>query len=366
MLLMAEFPRYRPGQPIGLRDAQGRIRINASLAKALNDAAAELKRLGNLTAQPPLRLTEDASGRRFALDRPPEIWAKLSGSANPYSFTEQSYDPDTNSWSDRTGGRTGDDCYEARGLTDLDGKVVRIGYERTSNDWRFQYVGYGCKWTFVVKDGCTGVPLSGASVSLSQAGVEVASCSSAAVTGECTLDVPAGTYDVTITPPSGTPYAAYSATLSHTCGETTTVSLDADSDSQCIIGCGPCSIYPKEITITWNRAAGPSSTGTAFGDETLVYSSDPLLFPIAGGHWLGSEEYDFPLFDPPAPKCKLVMICTNVSNQTLAIWAVRTDGGGGDQIAAASFAAVTCSPFSVVGGVASPIFTDSTAWSALG
>jgi hypothetical protein len=144
---MDQLPRVKPGQLLGLKDAQGRIVINQSTANFLNRVVAEIKRLGRVSAQAPLRWSEDDDGRRFECDLPPFIWAKLSGpgTGGAYDFVQQQYNPATNAWSDMTGGRTGtSNAYESKGKSGLAGKVVRLEYVPTANDWRFQMVCASC------------------------------------------------------------------------------------------------------------------------------------------------------------------------------------------------------------------------------
>lgn len=174
---MAKYPIVKPGQAIGGLMPNGDLLLNASMAKLLNEAAAELKRLGSVSVAAPLRWTEEDKGRIFACDLPPVILAKLSGSGNPYAFVEQKYDKATNTFSDRPAGRTGTTAYESTGKAGLGGKVVLLGYEGVSNDWRFHYVGSrpACGWRIVTL-GCNNSPLPGATVEIRQNGELIDSC----------------------------------------------------------------------------------------------------------------------------------------------------------------------------------------------
>lgn len=142
---MARFPRFNPGQAFGLRDSSGSLVLDHRSADLFNRAKAELIRLGHVSAIAPLTWTEEETGRKMSLALTPEIWAKLSGSSNPYDFVEQIYDPGTDTWSDKPGGVTETaNAYESKGKTGLSGKTVRLTYEPEADDWRFQYVGHAC------------------------------------------------------------------------------------------------------------------------------------------------------------------------------------------------------------------------------
>lgn len=141
---MLNFKRYIAGDRFGKIGPSGRLILDDRAAQALNSIAQEIERIGKLSVMPPLILKDNASGRHVSLELPPEIWAKLGGAGNPYSFTEQAYVPGAG-WANAVGGWTGTKAYEANGVSGLAGKVVRLAYERTSDDWRFQFVRLGPK-----------------------------------------------------------------------------------------------------------------------------------------------------------------------------------------------------------------------------
>ncbi len=134
---MASFPRFKPGQSFGVQGQAGRIVLDEAAASLLNEAAAELRRLGNVSARPPLTWAEEP-GRRLGIDLPPQMWALLGGAGAPYTAVEQLYEVGTG-WIERDGGRTVE-AWEYNTRPDLAGNVYLIHYEPTSNDWRFQDV----------------------------------------------------------------------------------------------------------------------------------------------------------------------------------------------------------------------------------
>ena len=273
---MDQLPRVKPGQLLGVRDERGLLRINATTAAYLNRLVAEIKRLGRVSAQPPLRWSEDASGRRFACDLVPAIWAKLSGSGNPYSYTQQRYNPATNTWSDMAGGRTGtSNCYESTGKAGLAGKVVRLEYVATANDWRFHYVGSGpptLAWTFNVF-GCGSKAIPGATIELRQSGVLIDSCvtgdgTGGTTLGRCTINVPAGTYDITIIGPTGAGFVTSTSTASIAAAKTTNTTLASDASHICSTCCG----FAFPNTIHFTDSDGPQTLTLTSTTPNLVYT----------------------------------------------------------------------------------------------
>lgn len=119
----------------------------------------------------------------------------------------------------------------------------------------------GCDWIFHVLS-CNGNNHAGAVVLLQQSGVTIATGTTDSV-GLVTLDVPADTYDVTITPVSGSGHMTYTATLAHTCGQTTTVTLANDSDHVCNTGC--CDAAPFTLALTFTSDPHPGATLTYTG-----------------------------------------------------------------------------------------------------
>jgi hypothetical protein len=160
-----------PGDRFGRIGRHGELILDTSAARLLNEIRAEIKRLGNLTGVPPVSVAEDGSGRRISINVTEPIVALLSGSAGPYSFTEQSWTG--SAWAALAGGRTGTNAYEVNGLTGLGGKVVRLR-KTLVDDWRFQYVKLGaavtaCQTVCIPVVNCSTACLPGATVSVSSA-----------------------------------------------------------------------------------------------------------------------------------------------------------------------------------------------------
>ena len=297
---MAKFPRFRPGETFGFRGPGGTLVLDQRAANVLNVAAREMARLGNVSAAAPLNWEESDAGRRLAIDLPPSIWAKLSGSGNPYSFVQQSYDPIANTWSDMAGGRTGtSNTYESTGKSGLAGKVVRIEYVATANDWRFHYVGSKpptLAWKFRI-NGCsspTSTGVAGAVIELRQSGTLIASCTTADGTGgttlgECTMTVPAGSYDITITGPTGKGFATQTFTASAT--TLTTRTLTADASHVCVGSlCNfpiPKTLFTTDTlgthTLTWNGTiweGTATTTANVFADNCVTTGTMTVTYQL--------------------------------------------------------------------------------------
>jgi hypothetical protein len=109
------------------------IRVSAAEYNAL---AVALEQDYDLTASGGLRLQRGPAGRALALPRDPCLYATLSGSASPYSWTQALAQ---SGGTFGTGARTGTtNAHEVNSTASLAGKVVRIcpGYP---GDWRFYY-----------------------------------------------------------------------------------------------------------------------------------------------------------------------------------------------------------------------------------
>jgi hypothetical protein len=132
----------------------------------------------------------------------------------------------------------------------------------------------GCRWTFHVRS-CNGNDAAGATVLLEQSGVTIATGTTDSM-GSVTLDVPAGSYDVTVTPDLDSGHRDYTATLSHTCGQTTTVDLVNDSGHVCNTGC--CDAAPFTLTLTF------TSDPDGHAGATLAWSGTGL-------GWLDTSEH---------------------------------------------------------------------------
>jgi hypothetical protein len=122
--------RVRRGQPVRAAD-------HNAIVDALGRAGVAVSDFGGGSRVPILGMTED--------DR---IWARLAGSASPYSFT-QVVGAAGGGWATPGNARTGTDAYEADATTGLGGKVVRL--ERGYKDWRFGFrrIGTGTTGTIL-------------------------------------------------------------------------------------------------------------------------------------------------------------------------------------------------------------------------
>lgn len=284
---MLETPDFRPGAGIGMT-INGVVRMTPRFARKFAALIAEIVRLAKFKVLPPLKLRdEDDGGRTIAIGLQPEMWAKLDGSSNPYSFTEQHYDSSTG-FSDMVGARTGTNSYEANSVTGLGGNIVRLYYHGESDDWRFSRKVYTCLWFITVK-GCGLSSLQGQTVELKQSGTTVAS-GTTNVSGQVTLDVPAGSYDIVVTDSAGYGYnTSTTSGVTHTCGQSTTVTMAVDSDHFCG-NCGACKTLPKSVSITFTYA--PGYTGYVYVDDVLVWDN-------VTSNWLGPW-HSFPDSDPTA------------------------------------------------------------------
>lgn len=211
-----------------------------------------------------------------------------------------------------------------------------------------------CNWTFVVK-GCNNTAVLGITVSVKQSGVEIASCTSTG--SSCTLSVPPGTYDVTVTPSAGSGYDAYAATIAHTCTQTTNISLTPNSESLCVTTCGPCPILPKSIAITFNNDPPPCAQ---WQDVTVVL--DPT-YPVQPT-WVSASNV---LVDEFGNEFKLIFQCS--AFQRYEIGAIRP-GSPTTFVGFKNFApstGISCAPFSFTGGlIGFPSGPFCGTWSALG
>lgn len=140
---MIDFPDLQPGQRFGRRGEDGTLVLDQDAADLLNKILAGLKRSANFAAAAPLAVSSDSSGRSVSLGQPPSIWARLYGTSNPYTFHEVTFVPGTG-WQLMPTGNRGNNAYAANGVASLDGKIVRLTFEPTANDWRFQW--QKCCW----------------------------------------------------------------------------------------------------------------------------------------------------------------------------------------------------------------------------
>lgn len=125
-------------------------------------------------------------------------------------------------------------------------------------------LGCGCCCGWVINvNGCLGTGLPGFTVDLSQSGTPVASATTGDGTGGTTLGqvrftVPLGTYDVTITPISGSGFATYTGSIAFSCTTTDMVSnitMTADTGYVCV----PCCNYPVATTLQTTDGLGAHS-----------------------------------------------------------------------------------------------------------
>lgn len=249
-------PEFTEGEPAGVNSPSG-LRMGAKLANALAASAREIIRLGRLRVAPPLSLDDGTEGRRLGVKLTPQFWAKLSGSGNPYSFVQQQFTPGSG-FTDMPGGRTvTSNAYDSNNQSGLSGSVVRVNYESTSNDWRFQFVRVDtrCAGTVIVR-GCLLQGVDGASVTVTQGGSTVASGTTSGG-GLFAFKIPKGTTTVAVTPPAGSGFAAYSSTFTYDCG-TVTVDLLLDSDHVCTPRCN--NGIPKTLF-----------TSDGYGTHALLY-----------------------------------------------------------------------------------------------
>jgi hypothetical protein len=156
-------------------------------------------------------------------------------------------------------------------------------------------------WKFHI-NGCAGTGVAGVLIEIRQGGVLINSCTTADGTGgttigECTMaSVPAGSYDITITGPTGKGFATQTFTASAT--TLTTRTLAADTGYLCLSLCNnpiPKTLYYTDSlgthTLTWNGSAWAGtgivtsgvvgSTCVAGGTMTVNYAINASLGSIA-------------------------------------------------------------------------------------
>src|SRR5262245_53876527 len=193
-----------------------RVRAGDPVTAADYNAIAEaLERFSNLNVADGsyLRLWDFLDGKHVALHPPVEKLALLSGSASPYSFQEVDEDA-SGVFVARTVGDSCSSCvYEVNGVAGVGG-AGQEGVWAETGDWRFQFVGFACKWAFSIS-GCNATAMAGALVNLSQSGSLIATCTTDG-SGQCTVSVPAGTYEVEVVP-SAANYATHTSTKLHLC-----------------------------------------------------------------------------------------------------------------------------------------------------
>lgn len=229
-------------------------------ADLFNEVAAQLEKFLNLRVAPNsgLLLETGPFGHSLSLSLPTEIWAKLSGTSSPYSWTQQM--PDASGvWSTFGAAAGTNNAYEINGKSGLNGKIVQLA-KTSAGDWRFNYIGVGNPLqTFQVK-GCAGTGLAGCVISVSSYTCTTGDGTGGTTLGQCSVAIPNGSYTLTITPPSGSGFATYSAPITFSGSTTTTVTLTAASGYVCsCIG-----NYPVSKTLNFTDG---------FGTHTLTWVS---------------------------------------------------------------------------------------------
>lgn len=228
----------------------------------LNRIVDRIERFANLRSNSPYILLDSGPhGKLIELDLPVQTWALLSGSSSPYSFTEVRDGPG-GTWVSMPNGDSGaSNVYEINGKSGLAGKVVPITWT-AAGDWRFQWVGFApptFAWTFNVT-GCATTGIAGAVIELRQGGVLIDSCTTGDGTGgttlgRCILHVPAGSYDITVTGPSGAGFVTNTSTASISATKATGVALAADTGSG--FACWSCCNYPIPGALHSTDVDGP-------------------------------------------------------------------------------------------------------------
>lgn len=141
------FDRQRPGRRIA--------------ARTINQLARGAEWLSRTDAAAPLGAVNSAFGLALQDQQTPEITARLSGSASPYSWAEV-YATSGGGYAALAGGRSGAaNCYEVNSAGGLDGQVVAI-VPTEAGDYRFQLLrtggvpceGSGLICAQIVSDGC--------------------------------------------------------------------------------------------------------------------------------------------------------------------------------------------------------------------
>ena len=328
-----KIPHVKPGDHVAAPD--------------FNEIAARLERFLNLRVAENSGLTLDSGpyGHIIGLTQPGPIWAQLSGSSSPYSFTEVSR-TSSNTWA-TFGNLSGtSNAYEINNTANLGGKVVEL-WRTAAGDWRFAAECATCSitWSFHVT-GCNSANISGAVVVLKQSGVTIATCTTN-TSGVCSMTVPPGTYDVTITPPTSSYYDTYTNTLAATTNTNVTLS---QSTSQCQSTCTTCSVIPNSLSVTGQWVVGGPTVS-----DTLLWGA-PVAPGYTGGTngWFGQTQVN----DQGGNPGYLGLSCFVAggggspcsSGALCLVFRATTDPNpldfGGAKL---TFMRGTCSPFSLVG-----------------
>jgi hypothetical protein len=206
----------------------------------------------------------------------------------------------------------------------------------------------GCAWSFHVTGQCGDGDRPAVVIELRQSGSLIDSGSTNAFGDLGFGDLPAGSYDVTATPPDESGYTAYTGTIAHVCGETTTITLAPD------VGhfCGSCSACPeaRQLSLTVN----PTPDGSGLVDDTLTWNDH--------GSWVGAHEFPF---DEPGGVGHYELSCSE-GVFTLVIRYDWTDMLGPHTLVAAVGGGTisSCHPYKADGTIHYGTYTGT--WSAVG
>jgi hypothetical protein len=157
-------PEFEPGR-FGIVGPDGYLHLDRDGAAKLERIRLETLRLGRMSLQPPLQVSDGPSGRSFSISGIRSIVGILSGSTSPYTFTEVAWNG--TAWVTLTGGATGN-AYEYNAVAGLGGKVTKLDFKEESNDWRFQWIKRGgCTCSLNTIGNVSGCSLTTPNVSLS-------------------------------------------------------------------------------------------------------------------------------------------------------------------------------------------------------
>jgi hypothetical protein len=201
------------------------------------------------------------------------------------------------------GGRTGtSNAYEANNATGLTGKIAKLYYESISDDWRFQFVRtgdplsppVGCRFCVTAANVCTGfVITSGATVTLKQGGVTVATCTTTGQVASVTVTAAGSGYTtaalLTFTGGGGSGAVAASRLkvvgFTVTAGGTNyttlpTVTISGGSGSGAT---GSARLRVKSLNLTSGGAGYTNGVGYALGFSGGLGAGAAGTFDVVGG-----------------------------------------------------------------------------------
>ena len=262
-------------------------------------------------------------GTQLGKAGPHPIWATVSGSANPYSFTE-AFEDSAGAWS--AGWRTGT-CYEVNAVGSLNGTRQRL-YPNRFGGWRFQSVKHSgpCSWTITVK-GCNGVGYAGVSVTVVYSGGSASGTTDGS--GLVTFTgLPTGSATATSTAPNAR-WVNTSVTRTLSAGSTTTLLLmNSASGYPWCAGC----LDPEPTTLHYSFTR-QDDDGTGSTPTTCVSNTQTGTLTFDGvSAWTGN--YSDQVFYGYSTTQTITFDGTNVSVVSWSGTATAT-------------ATPSCSPFSV-------------------